>query len=127
MSRRSLCLSALVLAFTAAFIGTIPGQAGAQTGGPKSFKVQLPGDPSEGYIWQYDPARSTNAQLVRVMPLGYEDPDHYYLRVTPLGTGQAILVFHYLPSRGEYPGRPTNSRSTSIAEAVRMNMALQVP
>jgi hypothetical protein len=114
MSRRSLCLSALVLAFTAASIGTIPGQAGAQTGGPKSFKVQLPGNPSEGHIWQYNPAESTNAQLVTVTPLGYGNPanrsrtnaispNHYYLRITPLGTGQAILVFDYLPSGGGEP------------------------
>ena len=148
-SKLSLPLFVLVAGMTATSLGIIPSPASGQTSGPKTFKVQLPGYPSQGYIWQYNAAESTNAQLVTVMPLGYGSPAPgqmpaeaavapsperraryrfgqrltrqpsppvgprapYEFRIAPRGTGQAILVFDYLPSGG---GEPTQSHELTV-------------
>lgn len=74
-----------------------------------SWEVEIEGNPSTGYRWLLDEARSTGLASVEVKALGYRDsatdllgaPALYVFRLTCLAPGEAHLVFAYVGPTGE--------------------------
>ncbi|MFZ1679970.1 MAG: protease inhibitor I42 family protein [Rhizobiaceae bacterium] len=66
--------------------------------------IELPGNPSTGYRWRYDPAASAGADHVAIVELGYQAPESpmpgapavFAFRVDCVSAGDARLVFRYL-------------------------------
>jgi inhibitor of cysteine peptidase len=74
-----------------------------------SFTLELPGNPSTGYRWRLDAAKSENASIVTIEDLGYVKSDpppgekrrmgapaSYRFRITGVSQGTAKLVFEYV-------------------------------
>ena len=67
-------------------------------------RIELPGNPSTGYRWRYDPADSAGTDHVEIVELGYQAPETpmpgapavFAFRVDCVSPGDARLVFRYL-------------------------------
>lgn len=79
--------------------------------------VELDGNPSTGFRWEFDATASENANLVGVEDLGYAKrelapgqrpvlgaPSKYQFRVTGAEVGTAKLVFNYIKG-GDAPAK----------------------
>jgi predicted secreted protein len=81
-----------------------------QTGG--SFELHIPGNPSTGYTWRLNQAKSQNIGVVKVKALGYGAPESNRLgapapfgfRIECTKPGSASLWFLYVGPTGQ-PGK----------------------
>ena len=83
-----------------------------------SYVIELDGNPSTGYRWKLNEAKSENLRILRIDDLGYRAaekpagklivgaPAPYQFRVTLLASGSATIAFEYLRP---WEGQPVKS------------------
>lgn len=103
----ALAITALLVAVVAFGQSRAAGTTALSVG--QSAVIALPGNPSTGYSWRLDTARSENATILGIEDLGYAKsepaegatprvgaPASYRFRITGAAAGTARLVFEYV-------------------------------
>jgi inhibitor of cysteine peptidase len=84
-----------------------------------SYPLELEGNPSTGYSWRLDAAKSENAAIVEVENRGYVPgggdrvgaPAPYRFQITGIEEGSATLVFEYLQV---WVGEPVKTEERTV-------------
>jgi predicted secreted protein len=126
LARRSVAAALAITMLLVAILAFGQSRAGAPTdlAVGATAVIELPGNPSTGYVWQFDPAQSANASIVRIEDLGYAKPEavpgekarvgapaSYRFRITGLADATAELVFEYVQP---WVGKPAHTERQTV-------------
>jgi inhibitor of cysteine peptidase len=117
-------MKTLGVVIVALAVATLAAATSVIAAGPKDLArgdgtvLELPGNPSTGYSWRLDAAKSENASIVTIEDLGYVKSDPppgekrrmgapapYHFRITGVAEGTAKLVFEYVQPWVGKPGK----------------------